>query len=323
MGFYWLWVPLVLLYLIVTPVCRALVPEISLKSNNHVHPAAKSSVTTGNDVISETRTLGVGKWPTLNITRVRTSSTTTKLAIDDRNFDVVDPDPSSGLSYTIHHLDANSNPSGTKKRKKKTRHRNKWNHHSPSSKFGMAAAKTTPAGQPFWTQNDILESPTTKPPPTYSAQYVMLMTFDKHLFDLKFSFQVDAVDLPIFDVDLPALSAAGTAQRIRRPLVSVSEMGVCHRHDGRRSTSGRLGRIGKVAGIFQRLQRTANRHEPDVPAPDSSQTRQTSRHSPPGAEGHHLVRPHPFSPSNQSAVTQQRRRKPKDVLIIKTSLCFS
>lgn len=178
MEFYWLWVPLVLLHvMIVTPVCRALVPEISLKSNNHVHPAAKSSVT--NDVISETRTLGVGKWPTLNITRVRTSSsttTTTKLAIDDesrRNFG--DPDPSSaGLSYTIHHLDTNSNPSagGSQRRKKKTR--NKWNHHSPSSKFGIAAAaaaaKTTPAGQPFWTRNDILESPTTKPPPTYSDQ---------------------------------------------------------------------------------------------------------------------------------------------------------
>lgn len=135
--------------------------------------------------------------------------------------------------------------------------------------------------------------------------------------------QDDTVDLPIFDVDLPALSAAGTAQRIRRPLVSVAEMGVCHRHDGRRSPPGRLGRIGKVAGIFQRLQRAANRHELDVPAPDSSQTRQTSRHSQPGAEGHHLVRPHPISTPNQSAVTQQRRRKPKthkipNVLITKT-----
>ncbi len=159
-----------MLNVIVTPVCRALVPEISLKSSNHVHPAAKSSVTTGNDVISETRTLGVGKWPTLNITRVRTSSTTTtKLAIDDSRRG--DPDPSSaGLSYTIHHLDTNSNPSGpSKRRKKKTR--NKWNHHSPSSKYGIAAAaKTTPAGQPFWTRNDILESPTTKLPPTYSDQ---------------------------------------------------------------------------------------------------------------------------------------------------------
>lgn len=179
MEFYWLWVPLVLLHVIVTPVCRALVPEISLKSNNHVHPAAKSSVTIGNDVISETRTLGgVGKWPTLNITRVRTSSssstTTTKLAIDESRRNFGDPDPSSaGLSYTIHHLDTNSNPSaegpGSQRRKKK-KTRNKWNHHSPSSKFGIAAAKTTPAGQPFWTRNDILESPTTKPPPTYSDQ---------------------------------------------------------------------------------------------------------------------------------------------------------
>jgi hypothetical protein len=114
----------------------------------------------------------------LNITRVRTSSssTTTKLAIDESRRNFGDPDPSSaGLSYTIHHLDTNSNPSaggpGSQRRKKK-KTRNKWNHHSPSSKFGIAAAaaKTTPAGQPFWTRNDILESPTTKPPPTYSDQ---------------------------------------------------------------------------------------------------------------------------------------------------------
>ena len=169
MGYYLVVVlPLVLLYssvLIVMPVCRALVPEISLKSN----PAAtKSSVTTttANDVISETRTLGVGKWPTLNITttRLKTSSST-KLAIP------TDPgNPSSGLSInsnTIQHLDPNTAaaaaviPTATK-RKKKTRHRNKWNHHSPSSKFG--------ARGPFWTQNDILESPTTKPPTSYSLQ---------------------------------------------------------------------------------------------------------------------------------------------------------
>ncbi|XP_057374478.1 uncharacterized protein LOC130695367 isoform X2 [Daphnia carinata] len=166
MKFYW-----VSAVLIVLPVCWSLVPEISLKSKN-LHPT--SSVTsTGNDVISETRTLGVGKWPTLNITRLRISSynvtsstTTTKLA--DRKFDVVDPDPnpSSGLSInsnTIHHLEPNSSV-GPKR--KKTRHRNKWK--SPSSR--IASAKTTPAG-PFWTRNDILEPPTTKPP-VYSSQLI-------------------------------------------------------------------------------------------------------------------------------------------------------
>lgn len=159
MKFYWA---------VVLPVCWALVPEISLKSNN-LHPT--SSVTsTGNDVISETRTLGVGKWPTLNITRLRISSynvtsTTTKLA--DRKFDVVDPDPnpSSGLSInsnTIHHLETNSS-AGPKR--KKTRHRNKWT--SPR----IVPAKQTPSG-PFWSRNDILEPPTTKPP-VHSSQYFL------------------------------------------------------------------------------------------------------------------------------------------------------
>lgn len=122
MGRLWL-----LCAVLIVPVCWALVPEISLKSiNSHVQPNHAKS--TDNDVISETQP---GKWPTLNLTRVKTTATTynvTARLIDD-NFDVVDPVPPTVNTIKDHAA-------------KKTRHRNKW------------TAKPTAV----WSKNDILSA---------------------------------------------------------------------------------------------------------------------------------------------------------------------
>lgn len=124
---------------LIVPVCWALVPEISLKSiNNHVQPNHAKS--TDNDVISQSQP---GQWPTLNLTRVKTTAAAaatsynvTARLIDD-NFDVVDPVPAVAPTVNTVIKDHAA--------KKKTRHRNKW------------TAKPTSASS-VWSQNDILSA---------------------------------------------------------------------------------------------------------------------------------------------------------------------
>lgn len=133
---------------LIVPVCWALVPEISLKSiNNHVQPPNEPK-STDNDVISDKTK--VAKWPTLNVTRIKTTTTATSynataLLIDDK-FDVVDPVPSS-VAQTINTIKDHAG--------RKTRHRNKWMSHS----VGKPSAAKTSASTSVWNgQNDILSA---------------------------------------------------------------------------------------------------------------------------------------------------------------------
>lgn len=144
---------LLLAVLMVTPLCRALVPEISLKSSADSTNSHVKSVSINNDVISsETRTTGVGKWPTLNLTRVRTTATSynvTRQRVIDDNFDVVDPDPSLAVGSVINTIyTSKDHVVSSTKTSKKTRHRNKWSHSTNQ--------KRTSGQSSVWSKNDIL-----------------------------------------------------------------------------------------------------------------------------------------------------------------------